>query len=262
MSNKEKVKSAITITMGDVAENHVGMEQLGKICDPGSGFNLQDLQMIKTNMEKIGAKCDIVTLKSPDPATADAYVLVIKDGVNCILKQTTNYTKTDMFNEQKKLNFDKKALMRGKVVNKHARWNVCYDTQNRDPDYENGKGRIIGYDTIPISYTVISNLEKYFGPKAKDLKGEGNYYYDVNKTGIGYHGDLERTKVIGIRLGSTIPLHYQWFNKSKPVGDNIEIKLNGGDMYVMSEYAVGTNWKKSSLFTLRHAAGSSNYVKL
>lgn len=29
---------------------------------------------------------------------------------------------------------------------------------------------------------------------------EGNYYYDINKTGIGFHGDSERKKVIAISL--------------------------------------------------------------
>lgn len=270
MSNekaKKESKSTITITMGDVAENHAGMEQLGQMTEPGMGFNLQDLQLIKTNMETIGAVCELMTLIAPDINTSNAYVLVIKNGIDCILKQHSPdqknpYTKTDMFNEQVALDFDKKALMRGKVVNKHARWNVCYDKKSRAPDYENGKGRIIGFRKIPISYIVINNLEKYFGPKSKNLKGEGNYYYDVTSTGIGYHGDSERRKVIGIRLGSALALHYQWFNKSKAVGNNIKINLDGGDMYVMSEDAVGTNWKKSSLFTLRHAAGCDTYTKL
>ena len=41
--------------------------------------------------------------------------------------------------------------------------------------------------------------------------GEGNYYYDIKKCGIGFHGDAERRKVVGIRLGDSIPLHFQWF---------------------------------------------------
>jgi hypothetical protein len=43
-------------------------------------------------------------------------------------------------------------------------------------------------------------------------------YYDVSKCGIGFHGDAERIKVIAIRLGESMPLHYQWFQNSKPVG--------------------------------------------
>ena len=31
--------------------------------------------------------------------------------------------------------------------------------------------------------------------------------------------------------------------------------LNSGDVYIMSDKAVGFDWKRSSLLTLRHAAG-------
>ena len=31
-------------------------------------------------------------------------------------------------------------------------------------------------------------------------------------------------------------------------------------MYVMSEYAVGTNWKSRSVYTLRHAAGADKFI--
>lgn len=262
MSKTNKItKEVITITLGDVAENHAGMERIGNMSKEGDGFNLTDLQQIKANLEKIKCESEIVTLKSPHEAQRDAYVLIIRGGVNNILKQHSLFTSTDMFDEQKKLKFDKKALMRGKVVNKHARWNVCYDKRSRAPDYENGKGRIIGFSHVPILKIILDNLEKYFGTKAKDLKGEGNYYHDITKTGIGYHGDGERRKVIGIRLGESMPLYYQWYHKSETVGDRITINLNGGDIYVMSELAVGTNWKKSSLYTLRHATGCDKYTK-
>jgi hypothetical protein len=78
--------------------------------------------------------------------------------------------------------------------------------------------------------------------------------------GIGYHGDTERSIVIGARLGEPIPLHYQWYYRSQPVGNNVSINLESGDIYAMSEKAVGNDWKKSSILTLRHAAGSRKYT--
>jgi hypothetical protein len=36
--------STITLTFGDMAENHVGMEQLGKIVDAGEGFQVAELE--------------------------------------------------------------------------------------------------------------------------------------------------------------------------------------------------------------------------
>jgi hypothetical protein len=36
----------------------------------------------------------------------------------------------------------------------------------------------------------------------------------------------------------------------------MKFELDHGDIYVMSEWAVGSEWKKSTLYTLRHCAGS------
>ena len=84
----------------------------------------------------------------------------------------------------------------------------------------------------------------------------------MSKCGIGFHGDSERKKVIGVRLGASIPLHFQWFHKSKPIGERVKIMLSHGDMYVMSEKATGYDWKSSSKITLRHAAGSKKYLTI
>ena len=68
-----------------------------------------------------------------------------------------------MFEEQAILNVDKKAFMYGKVVNKNARWNLCFDEKSREPDYENGKGRIISFDDVPITNNLRNVFDKYFG---------------------------------------------------------------------------------------------------
>lgn len=265
--------SIVTLTLGDQAENHAGMEKLGELVNEGDGFNFEDLQNMKIKLEEIGIISELISLDlyedldkidvSIDPPQ-DAYVLVVKDGVNKILQNCSEYTQKNMYEEHISLELDKQAWMRGRVVNKHARWNLCFDTESREPDYENKKGRIVGYDEIPVTKMLLSQISHYFGPKANNLKGEGNYYYDKTKCGIGFHGDSERRKVIGIRLGNgkSTPLHYQWFRESEPVGERIVLELNGGDMYVMSEKAVGTDWKKKKIHTLRHATGCDKYTNI
>ena len=52
--NKEDF--VITLTFGDVAENHVGMEQIGNILDINQGFNLDDLKQIKKTFTKLNIK--------------------------------------------------------------------------------------------------------------------------------------------------------------------------------------------------------------
>ena len=42
----------------------------------------------------------------------------------------------------------------------------------------------------------------------------------------------------------------------------INIGLNDGDVYIMSEKAVGADWKLRSKYTIRHAAGAKKYLSL
>ncbi len=260
-------KSVITLTFGDMAENHVGMEQIGKIVDVGQGFNLDDLKEIKNIFSKLGVKSKIYKLHQFHPELKKmelpkAYFLVISKGIEKILSNNSNYNLNDLMNEQAKLNWDTKALMYGRVVNKNARYNLCYDVKGHSPNYEEGKGRIISYSKIPTTKVIYDNLTKYFGEKGRNLKCEGNYYYDVSKCGIGFHGDSERRKVIGLRLGESLDMHYQWFYQGESIGPRIVIPIKGGDIYVMSEKSVGTDWKKKDTYTLRHAAGSNKFTEI
>ena len=62
--------------------------------------------------------------------------------------------------------------------------------------------------------------------------------------------------MVGVRLGTaSMPIHYQWYHRGKEVGERVDIDLHPGDMYVMSEKAVGNDWKLPSKYTLRHAVG-------
>ena len=102
---------------------------------------------------------------------------------------------------------------------------------------------------------IREKLPDIFGYTAHNLVAEGNRYYDVKKCGIGFHGDKERNVVLGFRLGSDFPLEYQWYHKFQPLGKRIKINLGDKDVYAMSQKAVGSDWKESSKYTLRHAAG-------
>lgn len=265
---------SITITFGDQAENHVGMQQIGELAD--CGFTKDDLTIAKNNFEGIGCNCelfdlrDCVTNEEIKEQLDEAYILIIHGAVDNILKDI-DMTVNDLLNEQKTLDVDKKAKMYGRVVNKHARYNVCFSEESQEPDYENGKGRIVSFDSVPLTNYIRNKLPELIGEKALNLQGEGNYYYDKNKCGIGYHGDTERRKVVAIRLGGLNPLSYLWFYKNKYIDKNgvgsgcagkTFFDLENGSMYIMSEKAVGTDWKKKNIYTLRHAAGCGKYISL
>lgn len=254
-----KKQQTITLTAGEQSENHVGMfKQGGGLAE--KGYDLEDLRRFQEVFDKLGCETKIcgLHLVNPDLDLPEAYILLIRKGCEKLLGKK-NAEK--MFFEQAELDWDKKYwdTRRGKVLNKHARHNLCYGEKSREPDYENKKGRIVGYDEIPLTKKYSKRILEIFGEKASEL--EGNFYYDLDKTGVGAHGDAERKIVIGLRLGETCPLKYCWYQNSEKITKVIKFDLNGGDMYVMSEKATGHDWKKKSLKTLRHCAGGEKYLK-
>ena len=253
-------KGTVTITFGERAENHVGMQMLGETLRT-DGLHYSDLMEAKKKFEKKGVTTELINLNQflPDNVEGEpAYLLIMRDAVSKILK----VDKEHMFEEQVNLDWDSQAFMKGRVVNKHARYNLVYDYKEQEPDYINKKGRIVSWDNIPLSKKLYKKLAYFFGEKAENLYGEGNYYFDVNSCGIGFHGDSERRIVISVRLGQNIPIQYQWFYKTEPIGDRAEFNIYGGDMYAMSHKAVGTDWKTRNIPTLRHAAGCIKYLTI
>jgi len=246
-----------TLTFGDCAENHARMEQIGVKCRKGEGFSLLDVMRARRKFCEAGATCELVVLNSR------TCVLVVRGGVDYLIGSESGFGGSDALKEeQDALPKDTKALMWGRVVNKHARHNLCFAPVGHAPAYAEGRGTVISYSDVPVTERLWQSLAAWFGPKATDLNGEGNYYYDVTRCGIGYHGDSERRKVIAVRLGATMPLHFQAFQYGRPIGPHTVIQLRHGDVYMMSEEAVGTEWKSSSKVVFRHAAGSAKFTAL
>jgi hypothetical protein len=245
-----------TITFGDVAENHARMQKIGVLSD--HGYSCEQLLALAEALSALGLDCELVHLDrfwEGEGEAPEASVLVIRRGVQYILGAENTI---DLMAEHDSLTMDKHALMRGKVVNKLARWNLCFAEEDQEPEYSDGKGRIVAYRHIPLTQTIRERVAMWMDDGL--LNGEANYYYDISKCGIGYHGDAERRKVVAMRMGESMPLYYQWFQRSKPVGERVKIDLNDGDMYVMSEVAVGFDWLKKVKPTLRHSTGCDKYT--
>lgn len=262
--NKIKKNVCITLTFGEQAENHRGMQILGNGLAT-DGLHLRHLREIKNHFERLGCIAEYYRLDKPQRDSIKtehnihldrSAILVIRNGVNALLDKGAN----SLLDEQIELEWDSKAFMYGRVVNKHARHNLCYGDKEQKADYENGKGTVVEWDTIPLTKQIKEKLEYLVRKKSSKLQGEGNLYYDVNKCGIGFHGDTERRIVIAVRLGKTIPLHYQWFYQSKPIGERIKLDIHHGDIYFMSDKATGHDWKKKVIPTLRHAAGCKKFT--
>ncbi len=248
----------ITLTFGDCAENHRGMQAIGEMAK--SGLLLEELQATQVWFEMAGKKCEMVDLREMldddvREQAEPAFLLIVRGGCDVL-----GATAEELYAEQKDLTWDSKAFMYGRVVNKKARHNLCYSDFSQDADYESGKGTVIPFTELPKLASIRKSLGDITGKKITGLQCEGNRYYDIKKTYIGFHGDTERRIVVAIRLGADFPIHYQWYQKSEPIGKLFTTILRNGDVYYMSEKAVGFDWKKKTKMTLRHAAGFEKNV--
>lgn len=243
--------SAYTLTFGDCAENHVGMQKIGSISNEGLNFDCLDY--CQNYFRENNLETELVNLNQfADVDEETAYILIVRNAVNFILNSEQGTE--EMFLEQQNLNYDKKAFMKGRVVNKIARHNICFSHYDQEPNYEDKKGRIVSFERVPLLQRVKLFLENL--TQRYNLQCEGNHYYDVKNTYIGFHGDTERKIVIAVRLGNVkFPLHFRWYCNSNAIGNQFSVMLYPGDIYFMSEKAVGTDWKKRKISTLRHSAG-------
>lgn len=245
------------MTFGDVCEHHIGMEMIGRLCE--SGLSLDELKHAQKWFEKRGVECELVHLNDlledvdlKGVEVEDAYILIARKGVEAML----GVGKTrKLMKEQKELEWDKKMFAYGRVMQKKARWNLCYSDFARDPDYEHKMGRMVDFKSLKYLRRIRKMWKRVIGSKkVKRLQCEGNRYYDVNKCFIGFHSDLERKIVIAIRLGAEFGLYYNWYYKGEPTGRMFKAVLGDGDIYLMSAKSVGFDGRKRTSYTLRHCA--------
>lgn len=279
----------VTYTWCECGENHHGNQQIGEIVEPGQGFNLDDLLDVKTYAKtKFNCKSKIFDLKKlglkdenddemiinrvnrknnklKRVEVNDAYFLLIKNFIPSILKKH-NLKMEDLMNEVMEKKWDSKFWdpLKKKVLNKHARKNNCISEIEQTAKYDEGKGTIHSFESMPIM-NLLRGVFKDMGGKFDFPCSEGNLYEDggKKKNGIGWHGDSERRRVLSMRLGlnPSMPFNYRWQYKNKEIGKLMIWEIKAGDVMVMSEWAVGTEWKNKNKVTLVHSTGAPKYVK-
>ena len=224
------MKRAICITNGEQGENHAGMQKIGKgLAD--KGYTLDDALKFKSKFEEMGGTALLYDLRDECGVNEDevlkencveAFVLKFEDGVNVLFRNKIRkeiekkegivaevlediykriyekFNADKLFEEQFTFEWDKKYwdTRRSKVLNKHARHNVCYGKEQQEPDYENKKGTVIAYSQLKVMRAWRKELLDLLEEEDDGFVAEGNLYYDVKKTGIGFHGDAERRKVV------------------------------------------------------------------
>ena len=281
----------ISLTMAPGGENHRGNQLIGRMPIKGEGFTCNDIEMIGENISKVIKKENIEVLNLNNLSGEESIMgLKEEDQARFIILRNWSDKTENIYKECTDNKWDSKYLdpnkyrteikdgkevrIRGRVMNKLARTNLCYVAgMSQEPEYIEGKGTIVDLNSKKTLHNEVNRLREMLqtsliegGSKSKVEINvvEGNRYYNLKKTGIGFHGDTERVVVICLTIGGggNYPMRFQWFKDGMPLGNPIDINLNDGDVYVMSEKAVGADWKLRSKYTLRHAAGAEKYRTL
>ena len=254
-----------TLTFCETVENHVGMEQIGEGVE--HGFSVKDLQNVA---KATGGKVHM--LSSMVEGAEDAAILVIKGGVNILTGDKKSADK--ILGELLELKWDDKyyCVRTKKVKRKIARNNVNFADKSQAADFAAGKGTVVDFASVPEVAALRDRIQELVNINHKTpfrVLAEGNFYDNTHSgkkkdaKGIGWHGDTERCNVIGVRFGDAMCLKLAWFQWSKQVTDPFEFDFKHGDVYVLSEKAVGYDWRytKGGIMTLRHCAGVGSFVE-
>jgi len=238
------------------------------------GFSREDFDRICENAKKFGVKCVRYDLRllllepSEQQQAEDAELLVLEGGAyeNPVssLVQTPNADDA-MFDDLLCTQFNEQAYMYGQLRQRHAQQSVVFADFEQKEDIAAGKSLVHNFDQIKHLVELRETISKLAGrEELTSFVAETNRYRnrsdDGNLAGVSHHGDTESNLVCAIRLGAPLALSYNWWKKNEPVGKRLEIQLPGGSIYFMSAKAVGHDYKKSSIYTLRHAAGGPKYA--
>ena len=236
------------------------MQILGK--SASKGMSVAQLKEWETKLTLLGMECKLIDLRQllPSQNASEAAVLILRNGVNGLL----NGGEDAVYKELRSMPKDKTFLKEGKVLNKHARHNNTMSDYHQEPDIANGKGTVVNLKDYPMTATLRNAIADVLS--FPSLVGELNHYFDADNCSINFHGDEERRIVVGARFGygaNGFLLKFQWYKDKMPIGKEGRIVLMAGDVYIMSEKAVGFDtYQNQWIPTLRHGAGKDKKRKL
>ncbi len=263
-----------TLTIRDTVHNYPRAPIMGIQTEPFSVAHFDNLEKKLANANVPFSRILLNSLLPKDIQAERAEIFVIKQGVShlhglCSGREILEDLKLgylafsdcvadDILEDFQSKQFDTHCRMRG-------RDKLCVRRSQQSmsliPGFSqvatDGIGNVHNMDTIPHLTTLKRNIAEILQmPSFVGNSAEVNHYKD-DQCGVGFHGDVESLNVCAARFGAPKKLSMQWFHAFAPVGERFEVILEHGDFYFFSHKATGTDWKKSSQYTLRHSAGSA-----
>ena len=173
-----------------------------------------------------------------------------------------------LYKEQDEIRYSGRFLDKGKLKIRRAHKTMAFGVEGRDASDDYTQPTVTAFSEVPMMDKIRTSLQNLLGNRTADLEVDGTKYHtsfhekgDDGKpmkknSNKGWHGGDKRTIVIGVCLGAPVTLSFIWRlpGSQKNLDDTkVSVSLTHGDVYVMSEIAIGSNWKSSSLLRCLHS---------
>lgn len=256
------VRSSIHLLFSDVASHGEKMEKIGLICD--SGFTNENIITYYNNLNSENV-C-IYNVKSVLPQTLyqipDCYVLVMKGyfseiSDSLLTTLSTPESSSDSFITG--VNWDTKRVTISGLSDNVLGYKLVFADLGHNWKYNfsqsENRGTIYNSSLIPSLNLMQSILQNEVGylPVV-----EATYYYNNQLCYTPLHKTNNRKKIVGLGLGSTIPLQFVWYHSKQRCSDSFSIPIEHGDLYIISEAAAGISKEKQTGLYLKYGIGSNN----
>lgn len=194
----------------------------------------------------------------------EACVGVIRDAPNALWGDgTLDAIELEFDNQSSTVNKEEWSRRHNRVVRSRMRWHMYIGQEAKSADHAHDQAEVVSFASMPIAKRwrdVVTHTLRANGVECPELTSctNINYVDDRNSTGIGWHGDGERTIIVTLRLhkgSKNNVLCFHWVKDDVPVGNSVRITLDRGDAYIMSVKATGDDWLNKNVLTIRNAAG-------
>lgn len=201
-----------------------------------------DMLISLKNVLKNKYTCELVDLNTTLPTfdnrrTEQAFILIVK-----------NFGNQSIYEELMHIEWETKMNLRNKVVNRVGKYAMQFDTEEQEPNYEEGIYKVMKYDNVVKTKNIKDDLIQLLS--LDELKCQAYYYYNHEKITGNFHA--KSPLMFNLHFGDSINLYYKWFFSNKPISDEIKIKLDDQDLYIMNEKASCVDSKLKKIPILKY----------
>lgn len=234
-----------TLTFSDSSD----AKRTGKL-----GFSIAELQKVQKEFEKKGFTCELIDLNIVLPPahvivdTPKARVLIIRQGVRDF---GTGSDADGILQKLKTLPWDDRVWFKHKPVKNPMRHHLRFG----EVEYNSDEGHVVALKSIPDIVRIRQTLNEMYSYRGVEFDVEGDRFYNPETCGREPWGDQDRRFVVGVQLGAMMKMAFTWYYHESPFSQPVVIELQHGDIFMLSDKAVGHDVNRKAIATLRRTCG-------